>query len=127
MPSATWRALNPEKAKEYDRRSNALRAAAKRAWERENDRGSCDRCGALMGVGSRRIGHTNCGRCYDELRREARLARATEIERLWKAGVSVSVMADELGWRRNSLQVEIGRLRSEGLADLPYRRVPKRT
>jgi ribosomal protein L40E len=120
-----WRALNPERTKEFHRRSNAQRAQAKRAWERENDRGVCERCGATTGVGSGRRGNRNCKRCHNELRREARLVRAAEIERLWKSGASMYAIADELGWTRDALGVEMVRLRNEGLADLPYRRRPK--
>jgi IS30 family transposase len=117
--SAVWRALHPEEVRALNRR----RRAAKRENERTR-RKACPQCGEPMGAGS--AGPANrskgCVRCRRERERAARLVKAREIERRWRAGETAPEIAEALSTTPKTIQVEIFRLRREGLADLPYRR-----
>lgn len=115
-----WKALNPERHRTNEHRSNQRRRPAKRAWENEHDRGTCA-CGATLAAGARRKGIQRCIACECAGRRAQRLARAAVIERMWAEGRSLIEIAAALDTTHKSISVEIARLRREGLADLPYR------
>lgn len=88
-----WKLLNPEKTRESNRRQNAKRGPAKRAWENENDRGVCAECGGSMGVGARRKGHTNCIGCRTKLSKERR-AQFVELRRQGLTNIEIAARFD---------------------------------
>lgn len=103
-------------SKEAIRRDNAKRAAAKRAWENEHDRGTCA-CGQPMAVGARRKGYVLCRSCRHAARRAERIARAQLISERWAAGLSLAELAREIGMSETSLGVEMLHIRRNGWAD----------
>lgn len=113
--------LKPEWAREKARKDNAKRSAAKRQWEREN-RAKCPDCGQPMGAGSRcpSARPERCTVC-DNARRVERVGlRGREIEAWWAEGLTMSEIAEKLGWTVNHLCSEFVRLRKKGF-HLPYR------
>lgn len=123
-PSAVWKVLNPERARELNRNSNsnAARREQKRAWERDpKNRVRCRECGGVGGALHKNISGL-CQQCWYEREHELVVARAREIERMWKAGWSMPRIQETLGWSRGHLQSEMGRIRRNGWADLPRRR-----
>lgn len=101
-----------------NREANRARDRARAADERR--RGRCQDCGGLMGVG--RVEDGVCRACQHIVR----MARAAEIERMWKRGDEQPMIAREVEMTTGSLRVEMNRLRIEGLADLPLRRSGRR-
>lgn len=130
--SAVSKALNPERAREYNRRENAHRREIKTLWDRENyQRIRKDRCEC----GTTKIkGSERCQECYDA----TAAVRRTLAEGMWAAGWTLGEMGDAFGvkgckyfpaqrvrgWdlphRRTAEQVariRAGSLRGRGLAD----------
>ncbi len=101
---------------------NARRRAYKRAWDRENYRGTCERCGST--AGKRNRGRL-CWPCNVERRAELVHARAEQIVAWWAEGRTLAEIGERLGWSRNHLGNEMHALRAKGY-DLPYRRVPRK-
>jgi hypothetical protein len=93
----------------------------KRAHEYEHNRAvraTCETCGGLCGIGSASGPPSRqCLAC----RHAARLEKAQTIARLWAQGASMREIATALGWTMGHLHGEMGRIREDGLADLPYR------
>jgi IS30 family transposase len=111
--TTTWRLLNPERAAEIERGVNARRRSAKRAWENEQDRGTCP-CGATLGVAARRLGTKVCAGCRDEMARTGRAMRRDRIRDLWLAGALTREIAVALGSTPNSIGGELVAMRREG-------------
>jgi hypothetical protein len=114
------KALNPAAATEWNRQDNARRREAKRAFgnkynRRPDVRGSCERCGGLMGIGRNRQGGT-CAAC----RTAAKEANWERIEVMWAAGLLMREIADQMGWSLDRMRCEIDRMRKSGRA-VPYR------
>jgi DNA-binding CsgD family transcriptional regulator len=101
---------------------NARRRAYKRAWDRENYRGTCERCG---GVTAHRNRGRLCRACADVRRAEPVHARAEQIVAWWAEGLKLREIGERLGWSKNRANVEVVHLRAKGY-DLPYRRVPRK-
>lgn len=123
--SCVWKALNPEKAREYNRRANVKRAEQKRAWDRmdaERNRATCTRCGGPMGKGSGRQKTNRPRTCQTCIAAAARERDETLIRR-WAEGAPVWKIAHELGTTANSLGTRINRIRTRdgGMELLPYR------
>ena len=76
-----WRWLNPERAQELNRISNAKRSDAKRQWARDN-RAECPQCGADMGAGTkgRTVLPRSCRACIDDEVR-SRMVRYIELRK----------------------------------------------
>lgn len=128
--SAVWKWLNPERTKEIARRSNAKpeTKAAKRAWEREHDRGVCVSCGEPTGIGAERKAAQfgfpgRCAVCRIAEENERVAERGHQIEALWAEGLTIAQVAERIGMSQEVAWVEIERLREKGF-DLPYRRTP---
>jgi DNA-binding CsgD family transcriptional regulator len=101
---------------------NARRRAYKRSWDRENYRGTCERCGGL--TAHRHRGRL-CRACEDQRRAEPVHARAERIVAWWAEGLTLAEIGARLGWSKGHLSMEMHRLRAKGY-DLPYRRVPRK-
>jgi len=101
---------------------NARRRAAKRAWEREHYRGTCERCGGL--TGKRHREHL-CWSCWIAQEQERVHPRAEQIVAWWAEGLALAEIRERLGWSKGHLSMEMHRLRAKGY-DLPYRRRPRR-
>lgn len=113
------RLLHPDMARELARRDNAKRSGAKRAWEREHDRGTCP-CGAVMCVGAARKGYVLCRDCHDEVVAVGQAMRDERIAELWAQGRTLREIASELDSTPSSIGVALCRMRTNGW-DLPYR------
>lgn len=107
-----WRALNPERARAYER----ARRASKRAWE-QRARAACPRCGAPMVVGSHSPSKrpAMCRACW-----------AAEVERRrqavasgYRAGFTAREIAEALGVSVAAVCALACRMRREGI-DVPY-------
>lgn len=111
--SAVIKWLHPDKAQEYARRqeSRPERKAAKRQWDREHYRGTCEECG---GQTTRRP-VTRCRKCAD---RHAAWAREQIIEG-YRAGRTAYEIAEATGIPRNTVTREACRLRRTGV-EIPY-------
>lgn len=120
--TCVWRWLNPERSAEHVRKQNARpeRRAAKRAWEREHDRGECP-CGATLAVGARRKGIEVCRDCHDEMQAVGTAMRRERIRDLWEAGATRKEIVQALASTSPSIQTEMARMRREGW-ELPLRR-----
>ncbi len=116
---ATRLLMHPETLRARNRRSNATRAAAKRAWENEHDRGKCA-CGAALTIGARRRGTATCRSCYVEIQTVGRAMRQERIAEMWAAGETLRSIADALGATAKSIGSEMARMRAAGW-DLPRR------
>jgi transposase len=118
---AKW--LNPERTREWNRRSEAKpeRKAAKRAHEKQS-RAMCA-CGNPMGQGSGYPGYryNQCDECRVLEERERVDERAQRIVAWWAEGETLKQIASRLGWTVGHLSQEFDRLRGRGY-ELPYRR-----
>jgi hypothetical protein len=94
------------------------RNAYKRKWERENYRGECASCGG----DTSRPAYDRCVRCERERVRQQRVERAERIADLWAQGMTIKQIAPEVGMTPGSLNIEMTRIRQDGLVDLPLRR-----
>lgn len=88
--------------------------------------GTCVDCGGKT-TGDKGPGkpHERCAGCAQDYflaegEAASRLFRE-EIVAMWREGLTIARIADELGWKRNSMRAYITRLRREGIP-LPYRR-----
>lgn len=122
-PSAVFKWLNPDRAREYARRDRARpgRQESKNAWLRERDRSPegrsiCETCGGLCGIASRKHGYRECMAC----KRLRRKTRGHEIERLWAEGRTLREIRERFGWSAGRIAMEMDWLRKNGF-DLPYR------
>jgi RNA polymerase-binding transcription factor DksA len=115
-PSAVTKAVNPERAKEWNRRADARpeRKKAKREEARKRlRRGGCEVCGKTIW-----LPHT---RCPEHSRRmEKAEMRRKEIIRLYEAGVPLRGIAAAIGTTMNVLSGDLVRIRKSGYP-LPYR------
>lgn len=111
--SAVAKALNPERAREWNRRANGLpgRSKAKRAWDRANPESHSDACPCCGGL-KRRVSD-RCEGC----RRAVADVRRTLAEGMWADGWPHRDMAGPLGVRK----FDSGKARLEYGWDLPYR------
>lgn len=107
--SRAWKDAHREQNRERDR----LRAAD------PDQRGRCEACGGLMGVGTR-----DDGVC-DGCRASQAEARRERIAAMWTAGLSLAAIAADLGTSADCTHVEICRMRDDGWS-LPYRRLGPR-
>jgi len=96
---------------------NARRRAAKRAWEREHYKGTCERCGGPTG---KRHRERLCWSCWVEQEQERVRLRAEQIVAWWAEGLTLREIGERLGWSKGHLSMEMHRLRGKGY-DLPYR------
>lgn len=121
--TAVYRRLNPEKAQEVTRRSNARRRAAKQAWENKKkrdpaNRGRCEDCGGPMGVG---VAHDGvCARCRPKGISESTVVLGRLVERWWNEDLSMNEIAARLGKSKGWVGGMLDCWRSNGF-DLPYR------
>lgn len=97
--SRAWKRRNVEWVREYDARRYEMRKV------------ECPECGELMGPESER-----CQLCVSDDRER----RRTAIERLWREGLKIREIAEELNTTPNTVGVEIQRMRTDG-RDVPYR------
>lgn len=114
--------LNPERTREWNRRSEAKpkRKTAKRDHEKRTRR-TCA-CGNPMGQGSGypSYPHKQCEECLI-LEERARVdERAQKIVAWWANGLTRVAIAERLGWSLERVSVEMHQLREKGYA-LPYR------
>lgn len=112
--STVWRVLNPERAAEVVRASNARRHEAKLAWAHEHDRETCPNCGGRMGVGSKRKHTRLCESCRRSAERTRVHKRRERIQALWNDGRAIREVAAVLDSTPGSIQVELVRMRKEG-------------
>ena len=115
--SAVYKGLNPDRAREYNRRSNARRNASKREWDRTRGRATCPRCGGPMGAGSRSPSkrREQCWRCWlDQARRRHEL-----IAEGYRRGLAAREIAEQIGVSVHSVHTTASRLRRAGV-DVPY-------
>lgn len=119
-----WRRENPKRRRELGRRGAAKRRrekgdevrAARRAYSRRADRrGTCQRCGEMMGVDNSLDG--TCSACVLEIAE----ARRERIVALWGEGLSLKEIAAALETTANSIGTEMASMRRRGY-DLPKRR-----
>lgn len=127
--ASAWKLLNPERAREMERRSNKKRGPAKRAHENAH-RAPCPECGQPMqagsGYGGRKDAQHKRDRCFDcftMMRRTEVDDRARRIEKWWAEGLKMKQIGARLGWTENHVHDEIDRLRGKGY-DIPYRYKP---
>jgi predicted transcriptional regulator len=110
---AVWKALNPERAREFNARSNGKpeRKAAKAAWDKAHPESHYDECecGAQKARNSTRC--LDCRRLVEESRRAL-------AEGMWADGWRESEIREVLG------TFQVGAARQGGW-NLPYRRTPK--
>lgn len=97
-----------------DRRVGA-RAEQKRRWDREHTHVPCPACGAPMTRNS-----TVCKGCWTGPRAEARERRWARIESLWAAGLSMTRIAEDMGYSRGHLGGEMATMRAAG-RNVPHR------
>lgn len=117
-----WGWCNPEAKRAKDKRSNAKRGPAKRAWE-DAQRANCEDCGRTLQGGSALPCRRNSGKCLDcwWVAQAAELEpRYKQIEAWWAEGLTYPEICAHLGWSENHLGVEIHRMRAAG-RNLPYR------
>jgi len=107
--------LNPERAKEADRRSNAKRNDYKRQWDRDN-RAECPRCGGAMCAGSRSPSHCP-DRCWECLRDEAD-ARIRRFIALRREGLLNPEIAEREGTTVPAVAMTLSNARRQGY-DVP--------
>jgi hypothetical protein len=117
--AAVTKLFNPN-SREWTRRSNAKRAAAKRAWENANDRPTCA-CGNPMAVGAHRKGFTGCWDCERSRRAAAKEERLQEIARMWAEGLSLTAIGERVGGTQNSIGTAISQARARGDQRFPHR------
>jgi hypothetical protein len=90
------------------------RAEQKRRWDRENTARLYDQCSC----GAQKLKRSEaCQACSE---RQAASVRQGIVE-MWAAGMTWGEIGRELGWTKNHLSAEIGRMRRMGY-DLPHRR-----
>jgi hypothetical protein len=117
--SAVWKVLNPERTRELNRRVNAKRNTAKRAWDRAHKEARYDKCGC----GSRKL--KVAGRCDGCVRAAAEVRRQL-AEGMWVDGWTCREMAAALGISKDTMGSEIAVWRRQGHVDaFPHRRTPE--
>jgi hypothetical protein len=89
------------------------RGEQKRRWDRENNRGECEICGAATWKLANR-----CGR--HDVQHDRAWRRKREIVQRYKAGESLRQIGEAVGSTANAVQADISRWRSAG-DDIPYR------
>ncbi len=100
--SRDWKARNPEYLSGYGMEYG------------RTHRGTCIRCGGLMGIGVR--GDGVCAKCRAVSVHEKRLMLAS----LWAQGRSMREIAAEFGWELHQVGPEMARMRKLGY-NLPHR------
>lgn len=120
---AVCKALNPERAREWQRIQNVRRAPMKRAWDRDPlNRGWCRRCGALLGQHAKY--QNKSGLCRDcrvfEWNWDRAIAEDVLIT-MARAGCSHRKIAEALGWTVATVNVRQSQLRAGGVT-VPYRK-----
>jgi transposase len=119
--STAMRWLNPERTREWVRRSNAKRAAAKLAWQHAH-RMACPNCGDSMGLGSSMKSKQTetCRRCRFTKLRSERETRRSRIAAMWNAGKTATEIAEALDSTPGSISVELTRMRHDGWSVPPH-------
>ena len=103
-PYRNGRVMHPERARERDR--HGYRTYRK-------DRGQCSQCEGPMSL-------ENDGGTCPSCRQAKVHARALQFEQWWNEGLKMREIADQLGWTKNHVAMELGRLREKGY-NLPLR------
>jgi hypothetical protein len=117
--AGVWKALNPERARELNRQSNAKRNAAKREWDRAHAEDRYDKCEC----GTRK--KKTSSRC-DDCVRVAAEARRQLAEGMWADGWTYREIAEAFGVSVDRMAVAVAQWRKQGHADaFPHRRTPE--
>lgn len=98
--SRAWKRRNRERVREYDAARYQMRKV------------ECPECGELMMPESER-----CQACVSDERER----RCVAIERMWREGLKLREIAEQLNTTLTVISVEISRMRAEG-RDVPHRR-----
>jgi hypothetical protein len=109
--AAVWKVLNPERAREVVRRSNAKRRPAKREWDRAHAEDRYDKCECGMRKKKTSSRCDDCARAVAEARRQL-------AEGMWADGWKESEIREVLG------TFQVGAARQGGW-NLPHRRTPE--
>lgn len=123
--SSVYKRLNPEKATEMGRRSNAKRRAAKREHDRRavrdpRNRGDCVECGGKMGVGVRWNGICQTCRSNNPHLHGTMIEQGRLVEKWWAEGLLMPEICARLGKSKGWLGGMMDKWRALGF-DLPYR------
>lgn len=114
--SQVWKLRNPEAARRSAAKTNARRAAAKRAWERDPaNRAPCVSCGGPTGNTSRRSPNPRCQKCRDA---DIAAFRAAVIEG-YRVGQTAWQIAERTARPLSTVRSEAVRLRRKGI-EVPY-------
>jgi hypothetical protein len=116
---AVWKVLNPERAREFNRQSNAKRNTAKRQWDRAHKEARYDQCEC----GARKL--KRAARC-DGCARAVADARRQLAEGMWADGWTTREMAEAFGISKDRMGLTLATWRRRGYADaFPHRRTPE--
>lgn len=101
-PYRNGRAIDPERARAYDRVYGATH------------RSECERCG-----GDRPRGNHGGGLCEACIQDDVD-QKGKSLEEMWANGLTIKEICSRLGWTKGHFSVEIHRFREKGY-ELPYR------
>lgn len=117
-----WKALNPERALESDRKTREKRRARRQEIDREYSarrRATCEVCGQECGIGTGRAGHAarRCRPCSLSIVD----TKYSAIEGMYEDGWPVRLIAAALGYGPTSVPPELHRLRKMGRIGYRYK------